>query len=107
MEPISCKGSCPHSLNTAQLGVVLFTPSTPLRKHIRAVWRGLSNSEFDGQWVTALIHESCAPDLASIHTGGDSVALANQRRACGLSIKWGSWTRMLKSFLYQLCCKER
>jgi len=24
--------------------------------------------------LTALLHEPCAPDLASIHTGGDSIA---------------------------------
>ncbi len=40
----NCKGSYPHSCNVAQLGVFLFTPSTPLRKHMQPVSRGLSNS---------------------------------------------------------------
>ncbi len=37
--------------------------------------------------LTALLHEPCSPDLASIHTGGVSVTFSQQSRACGLSIE--------------------
>jgi len=31
--------------------------------------------------LTALLHEPCSPDLASIHTGGDSVALRQPKES--------------------------
>ncbi len=31
--------------------------------------------------LTALLHEPCSPDLASIHTGGDSVAFSQPKES--------------------------
>jgi len=37
--------------------------------------------------LTALLHEPCSPDLASIHTGGDRVTFSQPKESSGLSFK--------------------
>ncbi len=68
-----CKGSWPHPHNTAWLGVDLFTLSTPEKAQMRSLKGAVK--------LTALLHEPCSPDLASMHTGRDSVTFSQPKES--------------------------